>query len=142
MPADHGDRSAGGAVPERRLRSGGSDPAGPSRQRIGPWPDRRAAVSSEANDIVIDVEGLHRSDGRLETARGVSLQVRRGELFALLGTNGAGKTTIIEMLEGLQRPSAGRVRVLGLDPAGDRPAVPPRTGVMLQDVGVRFGGRW
>jgi hypothetical protein len=100
MPADHGDRSAGGAVPERRLRSGGSDPAGPSRQRIGPWPDRRAAVSSEANDIVIDVEGLHRSDGR----------------------------------------SAGRVRVLGLDPAGDRAAVPPRTGVMLQDVGVRFGG--
>jgi ABC-2 type transport system ATP-binding protein len=65
----------------------------------------------------------------------VSLQVRRGELFALLGTNGAGKTTTIEVLEGLQPPSAGRVRVLGLDPVRDRSAVRPRTGVMLQDGG-------
>jgi ABC-2 type transport system ATP-binding protein len=89
---------------------------------------------------VIDVEWLHRSYGRLEAVRGVSLQVLRGGLFALLGTDGASTTTIIEMLEGLQRPSAGRVRVLGMDPAGDRAAVRPRTGVMLQDVRVRFGG--
>jgi ABC-2 type transport system ATP-binding protein len=65
----------------------------------------------------------------------VSLHLRRGELFALLGTNGAGKTTTIEVLEGLQPPSAGRVRVLGMDPIRDRTAVRSRTGMMLQDGG-------
>ena len=80
-------------------------------------------------------DGLRRSYGRFEAVRGVSLQVRRGELFALLGTNGAGKTTTIEVLEGLQPPSAGRVRVLGMDPIRDRAAVRSRTGMMLQDGG-------
>ena len=87
------------------------------------------------NEVVIDVEGLRHRYGRFEAVRGVSLQVRRGELFALLGTNGAGKTTTIEVLEGLQRPSAGRVWVLGMDPVGDRARVRPRTGVMLQEGG-------
>jgi ABC-2 type transport system ATP-binding protein len=87
------------------------------------------------DDIVIDIDELRRSYGRFEAVRGVSLQVRRGELFALLGTNGAGKTTTIEVLEGVRRPSAGRVRVLGMDPARERTAVRRRTGVMLQDGG-------
>ena len=95
------------------------------------------ATTSDADrsaQTVIEVEGLRRSYGPLEAVRGVSLQVRRGELFALLGTNGAGKTTTIE-IEGLQRPTAGRVRVLGMDPTGDRRAVRPRTGMMLQSGG-------
>ena len=48
--------------------------------------------------------------------RGVSFAVRRGELFALLGTNGAGKTSTLEVLEGLAPPTSGVVRVLGCDP--------------------------
>jgi ABC-2 type transport system ATP-binding protein len=91
-----------------------------------------ADVSAET---VIEVDDLRRSYGKLEAVRGVSLRVRRGELFALLGTNGAGKTTTIEVLEGLQTPTAGRVRVFGMDPASERTAVRPRTGVMLQDGG-------
>ncbi len=87
-------------------------------------------------ETVIEVEGLRRSYGELEAVRGVSLRVRRGELFALLGTNGAGKTTMIEVLEGLQEPSAGRVRVFGMDPASERAMVRPRTGVMLQAGGL------
>ena len=86
-------------------------------------------------EAVIEVDGLRRRYGALEAVRGVSLHVRRGELFALLGTNGAGKTTTIEVLEGLQEPSAGRVRVFGMDPIRERAAVRPRTGVMLQDGG-------
>jgi ABC-2 type transport system ATP-binding protein len=87
------------------------------------------------HDTVIEASGLRRSYGELEAARGVSLEVRRGELFALLGTNGAGKTTTIEILEGLQRPDAGRVRVFGMDPVGDRSSVRRRTGMMLQSGG-------
>jgi ABC-2 type transport system ATP-binding protein len=86
-------------------------------------------------DNVIDVDELRFSYGTFEAVRGISLQVRRGELFALLGANGAGKTTTIEVLEGLQRAAAGRVRVLGHDPIRDRKALRPRTGVMLQKGG-------
>jgi len=56
---------------------------------------------------------------RLEVLRGVTLDVRPGEIFGLLGPNGAGKTTFIKILLGIVRRSAGEARLLGL-PAGDR----------------------
>jgi ABC-2 type transport system ATP-binding protein len=92
-------------------------------------------MSEALGETVIEVDGLRRSYGELEAVRGVSLEVHRGELFALLGTNGAGKTTTIEVLEGLQRPSAGQVRVFGMDPVRDRALVRRRTGMMLQSGG-------
>ncbi|MEU5437892.1 ABC transporter ATP-binding protein [Streptomyces sp. NPDC020719] len=85
---------------------------------------------------VIEVEELRRTyAGGFEAVRGISFSVARGELFALLGTNGAGKTSTVELLEGLAAPSAGTVRVLGHDPYTERTAVRPRTGVMLQEGG-------
>ncbi|MCF3122939.1 ABC transporter ATP-binding protein [Streptomyces arenae] len=87
-------------------------------------------------DQVIDVTDLRRVyGGGFEAVRGISFSVGRGELFALLGTNGAGKTSTVEVLEGLAAPSAGRVRVLGHDPHTERSAVRPRIGVMLQEGG-------
>jgi len=67
--------------------------------------------------------------------RGISFSVARGELFALLGTNGAGKTSTLELVEGLDRPSAGEVRVLGYDPVADRAVVRRHVGVVLQEGG-------
>src|SRR5471030_2019159 len=85
---------------------------------------------------VITITDLHRSYGRgskaFEAVRGISLSVRRGELFALLGTNGAGKTSTLEVLEGLAPATSGSVRVLGRDPYRERPVVRPRLGIMLQ----------
>ncbi|MET9547554.1 ABC transporter ATP-binding protein [Streptomyces sp. NPDC006627] len=87
-------------------------------------------------DQVIDVTDLRRVyGGGFEAVRGVSFGVGRGELFALLGTNGAGKTSTMELLEGLAAPAGGRVRVLGHDPYTERSAVRPRIGVMLQEGG-------
>ncbi|WP_326999907.1 ABC transporter ATP-binding protein [Dactylosporangium sp. NBC_01737] len=83
----------------------------------------------------IQVHGLRRRYGTFEAVRDVSFDVERGELFALLGTNGAGKTSTLELVEGLDRPTAGTVRVLGHDPVRDRAVVRPRTGVMLQEGG-------
>ncbi|MDX3535400.1 ABC transporter ATP-binding protein [Streptomyces sp. MB09-01] len=87
-------------------------------------------------DTVIEAQGLRRGyAGGFEAVRGVSFSVARGEVFALLGTNGAGKTSTVELLEGLAAPSDGRVRVFGLDPYTRRAQVRPRTGVMLQEGG-------
>ncbi|MBB6344240.1 ABC-2 type transport system ATP-binding protein [Nonomuraea muscovyensis] len=83
----------------------------------------------------IRVDGLRKSHGGFEAVRGVSFEVAAGEIFALLGRNGAGKTTTVEVLAGFQRPDAGTVRVLGLDPVADRAAVRERLGVMLQEAG-------
>jgi ABC-2 type transport system ATP-binding protein len=90
---------------------------------------------------IICVEDLRRRYGTtgrnaFEAVRGVSFSVRRGELFALLGTNGAGKTSTMEVLEGLAAPTAGVVRVFGSDPGRDRRLVRPRIGIMLQEGGL------
>ncbi|WP_258951407.1 ABC transporter ATP-binding protein [Lentzea californiensis] len=84
----------------------------------------------------IEVRGLtRRYSGGFEAVRGVSFDVERGEMFALLGTNGAGKTSTVEVVEGLSRPAEGSVRVLGHDPFAERKLVRPRMGVMLQEGG-------
>ncbi|MGA4957319.1 ABC transporter ATP-binding protein [Streptomyces lavendulocolor] len=85
---------------------------------------------------VIEAEDVRRSyAGGFEAVTGVTFSVSRGEVFALLGTNGAGKTSTVELLEGLARPSGGTVRVLGHDPYTERAAVRPRIGMMLQEGG-------
>ncbi|MFD4586959.1 ABC transporter ATP-binding protein [Streptomyces sp. NPDC058423] len=85
---------------------------------------------------VIEAAGLRRSyRGGFEAVSGITFSVGHGELFALLGTNGAGKTSTVELLEGLAAPSDGAVRVLGHDPYRERAAVRPRIGVMLQEGG-------
>jgi ABC-2 type transport system ATP-binding protein len=88
------------------------------------------------HEHVIEVTDLRRVyGGGFEAVRGINFSVSRGEVFALLGTNGAGKTSTVELLEGLAAPAGGRVRVLGHDPYTERAAVRPRTGVMLQEGG-------
>src|SRR4051794_20736547 len=89
-----------------------------------------------AREPAITVQGLVRRYGERTVVDGLSFEVRRGEVFALLGPNGAGKTTTVEILEGYRTPTEGTVRVLGLDPIVDAPALKPRIGVMLQEGGV------
>ncbi|MBO1417646.1 ABC transporter ATP-binding protein, partial [Streptomyces sp. FH025] len=94
---------------------------------------------SRSGDSVIEVTDLHRHYGTgaagYHAVRGVDLTVHRGELFALLGTNGAGKTSTMEVIEGLAAPTGGTVRVLGRDPFKERAEVRPRIGIMLQEGG-------
>ena len=82
------------------------------------------------------VEGLVKRYGGFEAVSGVDLVAPTGAVTALLGPNGAGKTSTVECCEGLRRPDAGSVRVLGLDPVRDATALRPRVGVMLQDGGL------
>ncbi|WP_116952011.1 ABC transporter ATP-binding protein [Jiangella endophytica] len=83
---------------------------------------------------VIEVERLNVTYGDFAAVRDLSFQVERGELYALLGTNGAGKTSTLEVVEGHRSATSGTVRVFGESPQ-DRRAVRPRTGIMLQESG-------
>ena len=69
----------------------------------------------EANNLAIQVHGLQKSYGKLEVLKGVDFDVARGSIFALLGSNGAGKTTIVRILTTLLKPDGGTARVGGFD---------------------------
>src|SRR3981081_238049 len=85
---------------------------------------------------VIEVEGLRKSYGSLIAVKGVALAVSEGEVFALPGPNGAGKTTTVEILEGFRTRDAGRVSVLGVDPATHARRLREQMGIVLQSTGI------
>ncbi|GIE93179.1 ABC transporter ATP-binding protein [Paractinoplanes rishiriensis] len=83
----------------------------------------------ECRDVVVRY-------GDTTAVGGVSLTVPRGRVLALLGHNGAGKTSLLQVCEGFRRADGGCCRVLGLDPIADHDALMPRIGIMLQSGGV------
>jgi ABC-2 type transport system ATP-binding protein len=85
-----------------------------------------------ADPIAIDVSRLSRRFGRFVAVDDLSFQVRRGEIFGFLGSNGAGKSTTIRMLCGLLRPTSGTATVDGIDVTTDPEAVKKRLGYMSQ----------
>ncbi len=86
-------------------------------------------------DAVIETRGLTKLYGATTAVDHLSLTVRRGEVFGLLGPNGSGKTTTILMLLGLTEPTAGTVRVLGQDPARQPLQVKAHVGYLPDSVG-------
>jgi ABC-2 type transport system ATP-binding protein len=84
------------------------------------------------DDTAIEVQDLHKSYSGRPVLRGLSFAVRAGEIFGIAGRNGAGKTTTVEILQGLRSRDAGRVEVLGLDPAGERTRLRGLVGAQLQ----------
>jgi len=87
------------------------------------------------DSAAVQVCDLRMSYGATQVLCGVDFEVRYGEVFCLLGPNGAGKTTTLEILEGFRRPTAGTVRVLGLDPAVQPARLRERAGMVLQECG-------
>lgn len=87
----------------------------------------------------VSVSNLNHSyDGRRYVVEGVSFEVRKGEVFGLLGRNGAGKTTIIKVLTTLIKPTSGSVSVLGYDPVRDGKKIRERIGVVQQSESYDF----
>src|SRR5207244_9358639 len=76
---------------------------------------RRSSVESGITDSAIVLRDLAKSYGAVHAVRGISLDVRRAEIFGFLGLNGAGKTTTIRILFDLLRPSRGSAAVFGFD---------------------------
>jgi ABC-2 type transport system ATP-binding protein len=80
----------------------------------------------------VAVNDLHKSYGDFEAVKGITFDIRAGEVFGLLGPNGAGKTTTVEILEGYRKRDRGEVSVLGVDPARAGLDWRERIGVVLQ----------
>ncbi len=86
-------------------------------------------------ETVIETKNLtKRYNGTVAVDR-LNLSIRRGEVFGMLGPNGSGKTTTILMLLGLTEPTAGKVRVLGFNPAREPLQVKARVGYLPDQVG-------
>jgi len=79
---------------------------------------------------VIDVEGLRKNYGGVDAVKDLTLKVRPGRVFGLIGANGAGKTTTIKSLTGQIRPTSGRVSVLGIDLLKDPVGVRKLVGII------------
>ncbi|HJW74009.1 MAG TPA: ABC transporter ATP-binding protein [Geothrix sp.] len=84
------------------------------------------------SEWALEIKGLRKAFPKVVAVDGVDLAVRKGEVFGLLGPNGAGKTTTLEMVEGLQNPDAGEIRVMGLDWPRHGQEIRTRIGVQLQ----------
>jgi phospholipid/cholesterol/gamma-HCH transport system ATP-binding protein len=89
------------------------------------------------DEVVVDVAGLVTRFGSQTVHDGLDMQIRRGELVALIGGSGSGKSVLLRVILGLQRPSAGSVRLLGTDmwnaPEDDLAATRKRFGMMFQE---------
>ena len=90
----------------------------------------------EVSDLVVEYQS---SKGSVRAVDGLDLHIAAGEVYALLGENGAGKTSTVEVIEGHRRRLSGQVKVLGIDPAAtgrDRRELRDQIGIVLQASGI------
>lgn len=84
------------------------------------------------DEVTVSIKGLVKKYGTLTAVDGIDLDVRRGEVFGLLGANGAGKTTTFECLEGVRKADCGNLCVAGCNPQTETQVLRRKLGVQLQ----------
>ncbi len=92
--------------------------------------------AAPATEVAVSLQGVTRRFGALTAVDGLTLDVARGELFGIVGPDGAGKTTTLRMLAGVLRPTEGEVWVDGVDVARDPEAAKPHLAYMAQRFGL------
>jgi ABC-2 type transport system ATP-binding protein len=96
-------------------------------------PGEAAGMTINTGSTAIEVDRLSKRYGRKVAVDDVSFTVAEGEIFGLLGRNGAGKSTTVDCIVGLRTPDQGRIRIAGLDPRRDRRELRQLLGVQLQE---------
>lgn len=95
--------------------------------------NQRSGQDSGGVDSALIVNDLRKRYGRTNAVDGVSFEVKAGEIFGIIGTNGSGKTTTVECVQALRRADSGLVRVFGVDPQADRGRLRSTVGSQLQE---------
>ncbi len=95
-------------------------------------------MHQNTSDAINAVSLVHSYDGKKNAVDGMTFNVRRGEVFGVLGRNGAGKSTLIKVLTTLIRPTAGKLTILGMDPSHKSEEIRARIGVVQQDESFDF----
>jgi ABC-2 type transport system ATP-binding protein len=120
-------------------RPGHTDGPAPS-PTLGPAPAAEPAAGP-GRGLAVDIRGLHLAYGPVRAVDGIDLAIAPGETVALLGQNGAGKSTTLDVVLGLARPDAGQVRLFGRTPADavadGRIGAMLQTGLLVRDLTVR-----
>jgi len=86
-----------------------------------PQTESRAPQADAARDVILEVQDVHTYYGSIHALKGVSLDVREGEIVTLIGANGAGKSTTLRSINGLNHPRRGRIRFRGKDITNEAP---------------------
>jgi ABC-2 type transport system ATP-binding protein len=87
-------------------------------------------------EIVIELENIRKSYGNVKAVDGISLRVNKGEVLGVIGANGAGKSTTLEIMMGLRTPESGSVKVLGLDIIDGSDDIKQKIGIQLQQTAL------
>ncbi|MDR7112245.1 branched-chain amino acid transport system permease protein [Microbacterium trichothecenolyticum] len=128
-------RTAAAADPVKTsLRLDDASPAAPAGEAASVpgeahVPGEAARAAAVTNEIVLKVDDVRRSFGGLKAVDGVTLELREGEILGLIGPNGSGKTTMLNIIGGYYRPSSGSVALGGVDISRSRPQESARRGI-------------
>jgi len=87
------------------------------------------------NEFIIETKGLTKKYGEQYAVKNVDIHVRKNTIYGLLGRNGAGKTTIMKMMLGITKPTAGEVRIFGKDIRKNEKEILPRIGNLIENPG-------
>ncbi|MDT2477456.1 ABC transporter ATP-binding protein [Enterococcus avium] len=86
-----------------------------------------------SSEIQVNVRNLKVSYGKNVAVRDISFELKKGEILAIIGPNGSGKTSTVECIEGLRKPTYGQVSVFGMNPQTQRKQIYKHLGVQLQE---------
>ncbi|WP_427338050.1 ABC transporter ATP-binding protein [Caloranaerobacter sp. DY30410] len=87
-------------------------------------------------EVLVELKNVHKNFGDIKALRGIDLSIKRGNIYGLLGHNGAGKTTIIRLIGGVLRADLGEISVFGLDPIRFGKKVRRKIGVLSENTGL------
>jgi branched-chain amino acid transport system ATP-binding protein len=101
-------------------------------------PEARSASTTGGNGVILEVSDIHTYYGSIHALKGISLEVREGEIVTLIGANGAGKSTTLRSINGLNRPRRGSIRFQGKDITSDAPHQIVKMGVAQSPEGRKL----
>ncbi len=127
----------GAAMPRPVVTPSAADPLSAAKPRGAADPlsaaARKPTASSASGPTLVHARGLTKRYGDFTAVDRIDFDLIRGEAFGFLGPNGAGKSSTMRMIGCVSPPSAGTLRILGLDPVADGPAIRARLGVVPQE---------